>query len=75
VSYIANRWKIDHDLASASYEVMVRSFSRDGTASPRSIQNVIDSTRARLKIERPTVISDLINLSLLEEVHREMGIK
>lgn len=75
VSYIANRWKIDTELAASSYQIMVRSFSRDGTASPRSIQNVIDSTRARLKIERPTAISDLINLSLLEEVHREMGIK
>jgi hypothetical protein len=54
---------------------MVRSFSKDGTASARSIQNVIESTKARLKIERPTAISDVIDLSLLEEVRREMGIK
>lgn len=75
VNYIAERWKIDPGLASSSYELMVRSFSKDGTASARSIQNVIESTKARLKIERPTAISDVIDLSLLEEVRREMGIK
>ncbi len=75
VNYIAERWKIDPGLASSSYELMVRSFSKDGTASARSIQNVIESTKARLKIERPTAVSDVINLSLLEEVRREMGIK
>ena len=75
VSYIANRWKIDTGLAAASYETMVKSFSPDGTASPQSIQNVIDSTRARLKLQRPVAISEIVNLSLVEEVHREMGIK
>ena len=42
ISYIATRWKIDRELAAESYDVMVRSFSTDGSASTKSIQNVSD---------------------------------
>lgn len=73
--YIAQRWKVDRELAASSYETMAQSFSRDGTASPQSIQNVIDSTKARLKLQRAVAITEVVNLSLLEEVHRELGLK
>lgn len=75
LSYIAKRWKIDRAVAAASYETMLRSFSRDGTANPRSIQNVIESTRTRLKLRRTFAVSDLVDFSLLEAVKREMKIK
>ena len=35
VSYIATRWKIDQELAAQSYDTMVRSFSKDGSASAK----------------------------------------
>ena len=54
---------------------MVRSFSPDGTASAQSIQNIIESTRARLKLLRVVAIPEVVNLSLLEEVHRELSLK
>ncbi|MBI2089307.1 MAG: ABC transporter substrate-binding protein [Deltaproteobacteria bacterium] len=73
--YIAQRWKVDRELAASSYETMAQSFSRDGTASPQSIQNVIDSTKARLKLQRAIAMTEVVNLSLLEEVHRELGLK
>lgn len=75
IGYISHRWKIDQELASSSYETMVRSFSPDGTASAQSIQNVIESTKARLKLQRVVPISEIVNLSLLEDVHRELGLK
>ncbi|MBI2359523.1 MAG: ABC transporter substrate-binding protein [Deltaproteobacteria bacterium] len=75
IGYIGHRWKIDRELASSSYETMVRSFSPDGTASAQSIQNVIESTRARLKLQRAVPLSEVVNLSLLEQVHRDLGLK
>lgn len=75
VSYIAARWKIDRELAAESYDVMVRSFSSDGSASTRSIQNVIDSTKSRLQVERPISVADVVALPLLSEAQREMGVK
>ena len=75
VSYIATRWKIDRDLAAESYDMMVRSFSKDGSASTRSIQNIIDSTISRLQIERNLTIADVVALPLLNAAQKELGLR
>jgi NitT/TauT family transport system substrate-binding protein len=75
VSYIATRWKIDRELAAESYDVMVRSFSSDGSASTKSIQNVIDSTKSRLQVERPISVADVVALPLLSEAQKELGLR
>ena len=75
VSYISTRWKIDQELAEQSYDVMVRSFSKDGSASTKSIQNIIDSTKSRLQIDRPVTIADVVALPLLTEVQKELGLR
>jgi NitT/TauT family transport system substrate-binding protein len=75
VSYIATRWKIDQELAAQSYDIMVRSFSKDGSASAKSIQNVIDSTKSRLQIDRAISVNDVAAFSLLGEVQRELSLR
>ena len=75
VTYIATRWKIDQELAAQSYDIMVRSFSKDGSASTKSIQNVIDSTKARLQIDRAISVNDVAAFSLLGEVQRELSLR
>jgi NitT/TauT family transport system substrate-binding protein len=75
ISYIATRWKIDRELAAESYDVMVRSFSIDGSASTKSIQNVIDSTKSRLQVERPIAVADVVALPILSEAQKELGVK
>jgi NitT/TauT family transport system substrate-binding protein len=75
ISYIATRWKIDRGLATESYDVMVRSFSTNGSASTKSIQNVIDSTKSRLQVERPISVADVIALPILSEAQKELGLR
>jgi NitT/TauT family transport system substrate-binding protein len=75
VGYITTRWKIDQELAAQSYDIMVRSFSKDGSASTKSIQNVIDSTRSRLQIDRAISVNDVAAFSLLGEVQREPSLR
>ncbi len=75
VSYIATRWKIDRELAAESYDVMVRSFSRDGSASTKSIQNIIDSTKSRLQVERLISVADIVALPLLTEAQKELRLR
>ncbi len=75
VSYITTRWKIDRDLAAESYDMMVRSFSKDGSASTQSIQNVIESTRSRLQFNRPVSVADVLALPLLAEVQKELNLR
>jgi hypothetical protein len=54
---------------------MVRSFSKDGSASTKSIQNVIDSTKSRLQIDRAISVNDVAAFSLLGEVQRELSLR
>ena len=75
IAYIAARWKIDRDLAAESYDIMVRSFSHNGSASTKSIQNIIDSTRSRLQLERAIGVADVIALPVLSEAQKELAIK
>ena len=75
IAYIAVRWKIDRDLAAESYDIMVRSFSHNGSASTKSIQNIIDSTRSRLQLERAIGVADVIALPVLSEAQKELAIK
>ncbi|MBI2531376.1 MAG: ABC transporter substrate-binding protein [Deltaproteobacteria bacterium] len=75
VNYIAMRWKIDQELAAQSYDIMVRSFSKDGSASAKSIQSVIDSTRSRLQIDRAISVNDVAAFSLLGEVQKELSLR
>lgn len=75
IAYIASRWKIDRELAAESYDVMVKSFSRDGNANAKSVQNIIDSTKARLQIDKTVTVADVIALPLLGEVQKELAIK
>ena len=75
IGYIASRWKIDRDLATESYDIMVKSFSRDGNASAKSVQNIIDSTKARLQIDKAVTVADVIALPLIGEVQKDLGIK
>ena len=75
VGYIATRWKIDQELAAQSYDIMVRSFSKDGSASAKSIQNVIDSTKSRLQIDRAISVNDVAAFSLLGEAQRELSLR
>ena len=73
INYIATRWKIDPELATGSYDVMVRSFSTDGSASTKSIQNVIDSTKSRLHVERPVAVADVVALPIMSDAQKELA--
>lgn len=75
VGYIGARWKIDRELAAQSYDAVVRSFSADGSASSKSIQNVIDSTKSRLQVERPISVADVVALPILNDAQKEIGLK
>jgi NitT/TauT family transport system substrate-binding protein len=75
IAYIASRWKIDQELAKESYDTMVRSFSHDGSASGKAIQNIIDSTKSRLQVDRKLSPADVVALPLLAEAQKELGFK
>lgn len=67
--------KIDRESAAATYDSTSRVFSEDGTIPEAGLKLVIDQAREAMKIERPVASSDVADLALLREVHKELGTK
>jgi len=67
--------KIDRESAAATYDSTWRVFSEDGSIPEAGLKLVIDQGREAMKIERAVASSEVADLSLLREVHKEIGIK
>ena len=67
--------KIDRDSAAATYDSTWRVFSEDGSIPEAGLKLVVDQGREAMKIERAVANSEVADLSLLREVHRELGSK
>jgi len=74
VGLIAREWKIDPDVAEKSYRLMVGTLSTDGSASETAVQNVIQPTLKATKSQREVPLSQVVNLSFLREVQKELEI-
>ena len=67
--------KIDRESAAATYDSTWRVFSEDGSIPEAGLKLVVDQGREAMKIERAVANSEVADLSLLREVHKEIGIK
>lgn len=67
--------KIDRDSAVATYNSTWRVFSEDGSIPEAGLKLVVDQGREAMKIERAVAHSEVADMSLLREVHKEFGIK
>ncbi|MBI4529418.1 MAG: ABC transporter substrate-binding protein [Deltaproteobacteria bacterium] len=75
VGLIGQEWKIDPDIAEKSYVAMVRTLSPDGSGSESAVQNVIQQTLKATKTQKEVPLSQVVNLSFLRDVQRELGIR
>jgi len=75
VGLIAREWKIDPHVAEKSYLAMVRTLSTDGSASETAVQNVIQPTLKTIKTQREVPLSQVVNLSFLRDVQKELEIR
>jgi ABC-type nitrate/sulfonate/bicarbonate transport system substrate-binding protein len=65
--------KIDRESATATYDSTWRVFSEDGSIPEAGLKLVIDQGREAMKIERAVGNAEVADLSLLREVHKELG--
>lgn len=67
--------RIDRESAAATYDSTWRVFSEDGSIPESGLKLVIDQGREAMKLERPVAATDVADLSLLREVHKELAMK
>jgi len=63
------------EVASESYDLIIPSFSPDGSTSDATYQFAIETRKSALKTDRLIPVSQVRDLSLLKEVQRELGLQ
>ena len=62
------------EVARDSYEMILPSFSVDGGTTDKTYEFAIESRKAIVKTEKPVPLSQVRDLTLLAEVHKELRI-
>lgn len=75
IPFVMRFWKIDRPTAEKGYNLVVRTFARDGTPTPESLAQAIKRGAQLTKSNRTLTPEDFFARDLLEEVQREMGLR
>ena len=73
VEVLENWLKLDRKIASMTYDLALKSYSRNGEVDDRGIQLTVDMINAREKIEKKTNVSDLVDYSQLREARKNLA--
>lgn len=67
--------KIDREMALATYDSSVKSYSEDLSLPESGLRLLIDEAKRVAKIDREVAFADVADLSILKEAQKELGIK
>jgi ABC-type nitrate/sulfonate/bicarbonate transport system substrate-binding protein len=66
---------VDTEMMTGTYESVVKLFNDDGSVPEKGLLLVIDELKKLAKIERDIAPSEVVDLSMLREAQKELGIK
>ena len=75
VAYVTREFGVEPDLAQGTYQQLLRVLSPDGEVDPEAVQAEIDEARARLGVTTEVPLTQVMDLALLREVQRELGLR
>jgi ABC-type nitrate/sulfonate/bicarbonate transport system substrate-binding protein len=75
IQVMAEWLKIDREMATATYESVLKAFNDDGSVPEDGLRLVIEEIKRVTKVDRQVSVSDVADLALLREAQRELGIK
>ena len=67
--------KIDKEMAAATYESSVKTFSEDLNLPDTGLRLLIDEAKRVAKVNREVSLSEVADLSILREAQKDLGIK
>ena len=74
IQFMTEWSKIDKEMATATYDSVLKLFNDDGSVPDKGLLLVIDELRKLGKVEREISVKEVADLSLLREAQRELGI-
>ena len=75
IQFMTEWSKIETEMATATYENVLKLFNDDGSVPEKGLLLVIDELKKLGKVERDIALSDVADLSILREAQRELVIK
>ena len=73
VDVLENWLKLDRKIASMTYDLALKSYSRNGEVDDRGIQLTVDMINAREKIEKRINVSDFVDYTQLREARKNLA--
>jgi len=67
--------KIDREMATATYESVLKAFNEDGSLPEDGLRVVIEEAKKAAKVNREVSFDEVADLSILREAQRELGIR
>ena len=67
--------RIDKEMAAASYDSSVKTYSEDLSLPEDGLRLLIDEAKRAAKLDRDVPLDQLVDFSLLKEAQRELGIR
>ena len=67
--------KVDKEMATATYDSVGKAFNEDGSLPEAGLRLLIDEAKKAAKISREITSSEFVDLSILKEAQRELGIQ
>jgi ABC-type nitrate/sulfonate/bicarbonate transport system substrate-binding protein len=74
IQFMTEWSKIDREMATATYESVLKLFNDDGSVPEKGLLLVIDELRKLGKVEREISLTEVADLSFLREAQKELGI-
>jgi len=74
IQFMTEWSKIDREMATATYENVLKLFNEDGSVSEKGMLLVIDELKKLGKVEREISLSEVADLSILKDAQKELGI-
>lgn len=75
IQFLMRQQKIDREIAAATYDSVVKAFNEDGSVPEDGLRLVIEEGKKTANITRAVALSDVMDLSILREAQKELGIE
>ena len=73
VDLIQSWYRVDQGIAAASYDLAVKSYSRNGEVSEKGISLSMEFARMSSKIEKDIAPTEMVDFNLLRQARKELG--
>jgi len=75
IQFLMEWLKLNREVATATYEGVVKVYDDDINICEKGLRLVIEETKKTVKVNREVAFSEVVDLSILRDAQRELGIK